>query len=69
MGTSSWTSLSADGWTGDVFMDGGGSAYSSFLGDSIVPNGDSITTSGNFETEHGWYSSCGADTLPWCPSP
>ena len=69
MGTSSWTSLSADGWTGLVVMDGGGSAYSSFLGDSLVPEGSSITTSGNFETTHGWYAGCGARRLPGCPSP
>jgi hypothetical protein len=31
MGTGSWTSLSADGWTGTVIMDGGSSAYSTVL--------------------------------------
>ena len=36
VGTASWTSLSADGWTGTVVMDGGSSAYSEFFGDSIV---------------------------------
>jgi hypothetical protein len=30
MGTGSWTSLSADGWTGTVIMDGGSSAYIEF---------------------------------------
>ena len=73
MGTGSWTSLSADGWTGTVIMDGGSSAYSSFYGDSIVgntpipsnsPAGGSITTYASVGTTHTWNSRCGAPTLP-----
>ena len=73
MGTGSWTSLSADGWTGTVIMDGGSSAYSSFYGDSIVgntpissssPAGGSIKTYAGVGTTHTWNSGCGAPTLP-----
>ena len=65
IGTASWTSLSADGWTGTVVMDGGSSAYSSFFGDSIVGQtpigasqlaGGSIITSSQSWASHSWNS-------------
>jgi hypothetical protein len=68
IGTTAWTSLSADGWTGTVVMDGGSSAYSSFFGDSIVgqtpigagqPAGGSIITSSDSWASHSWNSAGG----------
>ena len=70
MGTGSWTSLSADGWDGDIVMDGGSSAYSSFYGDTIVPIGDpGIVTSSTVTTQHTWTHGCGAPACPNCPPP
>ena len=66
LGTQTWTSLKADGWmhgatNGDddygasfVTMDGGSMVYSSFFGDTVVPVGDTITTSGTISTAHSW---------------
>ena len=65
IGTTAWTSLSANGWTGTVIMDGGSSAYSEFFGDSIVgntpigasqPAGGSIITSSCSSATHSWNS-------------
>ena len=66
VGTESWTSLAADGWTRDVFMDGGSSAYSEFYGDSLVGNtpvdaglddiGASIQTEAYASAVHTWNS-------------
>lgn len=64
IGTASWTSLSVDGWTDIVTMDGGSSAYSSFFGDSIVPSGGSIETSANAWEVHSWNAGCGASPCP-----
>jgi hypothetical protein len=61
VGTDTWTSLKADGWTGTVVMDGGSSAYSEFYGDTIVPlgPGTSITTTSGSTATHDWNAHCG----------
>lgn len=68
IGTSSGTSLSADGWTGTVVMAGGSSAYSNFFGDSIVGQtpidasqlaGGSIITASGSSATHSWNSQGG----------
>lgn len=65
IGTSSWTSLSADGWNNIVDMDGGASAYSSFFGDSIVPiDSPGIQTTATATTTHTWTHGCGAPVIP-----
>ena len=67
IGTASWTSLSADGWTDVVIMDGGSSAYSKFFGDTIVPiNDPGIETTSTVTTQHTWVHGCGAPPCPGC---
>lgn len=54
IGLDSWTSLKADGWLEVVTMDGGIAPYASFFGDSVVPNGDSVTTTVSGSATHSW---------------
>jgi hypothetical protein len=72
MGTKSWTSLDAvecvNACEPAVLMDGGSMAYSSFGGESIVPQHDSIITGAGVLTTHGWNSGAGwSHEPPLCP--
>lgn len=68
LGTQTWTSLKADGWlhgatntpedASFAIMDGGSMVYSSFFGDTVVPVGDTIITSGDIATTHSWNNHC-----------
>lgn len=71
VGTASWTSVSADGWTHLATMGGGSSAYSKFFGDTILYEDDTIATNSWSNTDHSWagtsYSGaggCPGITLP-----
>jgi hypothetical protein len=59
IGYNSWTSLDADAWKNAVTMEGGLDVHSQFFGDSIVPNGGSVTTSVSGQTTHSWNSGNG----------
>ncbi|MCW3133709.1 MAG: hypothetical protein N2V78_05205 [Methanophagales archaeon] len=71
VGTASWTSVSADGWTHLATMGGGSSAYSEFFGDTIVYEDDTITTSSHAKTTHEWAGTryCGSGGCPTISQP
>jgi hypothetical protein len=59
IGTQTWTGLSADGWTGDVYMNGGSVAYSQFYGPNVVPVNSGIQTTATATTSHTWNNGVG----------
>jgi hypothetical protein len=66
IGTKSWTSLEADGWTGDVTMDGGVAPYATF-GDegfgALVQAGETVTTYAEGTTVHSWNFGSGPGSI------
>lgn len=59
IGMDSWTSLKADGWLEIATMDGGIAPYAQFFGDSLVPLGDTITTTVSGSATHTWNNGAG----------
>jgi len=61
IGTQSWSGLSADGWTGDVYLNGGSVAYSQFYGPNVVPVNSGIQTTATATTTHTWNNAGGPE--------
>jgi hypothetical protein len=64
IGGQTWTSLAGDAWLETVTMDGGAMAYSQFYGDTLVPNGGSLTTTAQASSTHSWNNGAGASGIP-----